>query len=217
MSGKSHPPVTGCTQAEAKQTKRGSGIGSSITNLLSRSTSALPLTGKRAPSPAPSSNTVKSSKSLLLRKSSKKGKDAELQVPKPPSLSALRPRKSVAAPVTSKTPSMSSLPASPPPPPLPRSGSTFSFITPARGFSRSSPRSKAPPSPGKPSTPVDTPLVPPVPPQRPARPPSAAKPSQTQCGVSDAQHRFCEDHDPFRMSPGPYDCSPSGATYGSTE
>ncbi|BGP29118.1 hypothetical protein JCM10296v2_000856 [Rhodotorula toruloides] len=179
MSGKSHPPVTGRTQAEAKQTKRGSGIGSSITNLLSRSTSALPLTGKRAPSPAPSSKSVKSSKSLLLRRSSKKGKDEEPEVPKSPSLSALRKRRSVTAPVTGKSPSMPSLPSSPPPPPLPRSGSAFSFITRARGFSRSSPRTETPPSPRKPSTPVDAPPVPPIPPPRPPRPSPITKPAQT--------------------------------------
>ncbi|BGO96893.1 hypothetical protein NBRC10513v2_000832 [Rhodotorula toruloides] len=179
MSGKSHPPVTGRTQAEAKQTKRGSGIGSSITNLLSRSTSALPLTGKRAPSPAPLSKSVKSSKSLLLRRSSKKGKGEESEVPKSPSLGALRKRRSVTAPVTSKSPSMPSLPSSPPPPPLPRSGSAFSFITRARGFSRSSPRTETPPSPRKASTPVDAPPVPPVPPPRPPRPAPASKPVPT--------------------------------------
>ncbi|EMS19365.1 uncharacterized protein RHTO_04557 [Rhodotorula toruloides NP11] len=179
MSGKSHPPVTGRTQAEAKQTKRGSGIGSSITNLLSRSTSALPLAGKRAPSPAPSSKSVKSSKSLLLRRSSKKGKDDEPEVPKSPSIGALRKRRSVTAPVTGKSPSMPSLPSSPPPPPLPRSGSAFSFITRARGFSRSSPRTETPPSPRKPSTSVDAPPVPPIPPPRPPRPSPAVIPAQT--------------------------------------
>ncbi|GAA5895515.1 hypothetical protein JCM5296_006786 [Sporobolomyces johnsonii] len=124
---KSHPPVTGRTQAEAKSAKRGSGLGQSISNMLSRSTSALPLGGKRVPSPAPSTKSGKSSKSLLVRSGSRKGKSGDensigskkgegsgssSKLPKSPSLSALKKRASAAispAPPAPPTPSRPSI------------------------------------------------------------------------------------------------------------
>ncbi|GAA5985443.1 hypothetical protein JCM5350_007768 [Sporobolomyces pararoseus] len=107
VSGKSHPPITMKTQAETKAKRNSGGIGQSISNILSRSTSALPLGsstgggGKRASSPAPSAKSGKSSKSLLTRSTSKKGKKRESSevvagttLPKSPSISLLKKRPS---------------------------------------------------------------------------------------------------------------------------
>ncbi|GAA5911958.1 hypothetical protein JCM6882_004725 [Rhodosporidiobolus microsporus] len=192
---KSHPPVTARTQAEAKAAKRTSGLGASLSNILSRSTSALPLGGggsksgdavggggKRAPSPAPSAKSGRSSKSMLVRRSSKGKKSGTKAVeaaaeeakklPKSPSLGMLRRRPSrpnSPAPPSrqssghSTTPSVpasgassSRLPlpsSSTPPPPLPQSESAFSFFR-SRGFSRSTPKAPPlPPSPVKSSIP----------------------------------------------------------------
>ncbi|GJN91879.1 hypothetical protein Rhopal_004904-T1 [Rhodotorula paludigena] len=115
---KSHPPVT----AEARATKRSSGIGSAISNLLSRSTSALPLGGKRAPSPAPSAKSVKSSKSGILRRpssrlgraSGEQGGREKPKLPKSPSLSALQKGASSSPP----PPVKASTPTPPPPTPV---------------------------------------------------------------------------------------------------
>ncbi|GAA6010396.1 hypothetical protein JCM10207_005208 [Rhodosporidiobolus poonsookiae] len=158
---RSHPPVTARTQAEAKASKRGSGLASSLSNILSRSTSALPLGGKRAPSPAPSAKSVKSSKSMLVRRPSEKKKDKAPEedvknLPKSPSLGLLRKRS--AGGVSSKAGSNSSSPSVSTPssqlpspterPPLPQSESAFSFFRP-RGNSRSTPHPPPPPSPRK--------------------------------------------------------------------
>ncbi|BGP45036.1 hypothetical protein JCM10450v2_000853 [Rhodotorula kratochvilovae] len=180
-AGKSHPPVTARTQGEAKASRRGSGLGQALTNLLSRSTSALPLGGKRAPSPAPSGKSVKSSKSALLRRPSSRASriaqdEAEPpELPKSPSLSALRKRTSgfaqapppmpLALPPSASMPLLQKPPphrpsptptASSAPPTIPRSSSTFSFMKRPRGFSRSAPKEVPPPPP------------PPVSPRRPA-------------------------------------------------
>ncbi|BGP13032.1 hypothetical protein JCM10213v2_000951 [Rhodosporidiobolus nylandii] len=174
----SHPPVTARTQAEAKASKRGSSLGSSLSNILSRSTSALPLAGKRAPSPAPSAKSSKSSKSILSRRTSekrRKGKEKDASVaddedaktlPKSPSLGLLRKRNSaVVSPLpssrsstftTSPSASTSSSrlpsPNSAETPKLPPSESAFSFFRP-RGFSRSTTKHPSPPSPVKSSIP----------------------------------------------------------------
>ncbi|GAA6000336.1 uncharacterized protein JCM10292_001464 [Rhodotorula paludigena] len=188
---KSHPPVTVRTQAEARSTKRSSGIGSAISNLLSRSTSVLPLGSKRAPSPAPSAKSVKSSKSGILRRpssrlgraSGEQGGRETPQLPKSPSLSALQRGASVSLVVPHSTssaiPPSASVPAfdkptpaprvssaSARPPPLPRSSSTFSFLTRKRGASRSTPKS-SPPPPVKASTPTPPPPTPVIPVHKP--------------------------------------------------
>ncbi|GAA5839582.1 hypothetical protein JCM11251_003552 [Rhodosporidiobolus azoricus] len=186
---RSHPPITSRTQAEAKAAKRTSGLGASLSNILSRSTSALPLGGvgtgegggKRAPSPAPSAKSGRSSRSLLVKRSSKGkksgaraaeavGADADDEgekLPKSPSLGILRRRSSrPGSPAfssrrrsgnsTTTSQSSSRLPSpatSTPPPPLPHSESAFSFFR-ARGFSRSTPKAPPlPPSPVKSSIP----------------------------------------------------------------
>ncbi|GAA5973993.1 hypothetical protein JCM11641_008201 [Rhodosporidiobolus odoratus] len=184
---RSHPPITARTQAQAKA-KRSSGLGTSISNILSRSTSALPLGGKRAPSPVPSMKSSKSSRSLLTRKGSgKKAKakakdeDQEIkQLPKSPSLGMLKKRTSATVspplPVTSST--SSPLDASNPstsaessrrsspavPPQLPHSESAFSFFR-GRGFSRSATKTPPPPSPRKSTIPrpsANAPSRPPI-------------------------------------------------------
>ncbi|GAA5853372.1 hypothetical protein JCM8547_002431 [Rhodosporidiobolus lusitaniae] len=169
---KSHPPVTARTQAEAKA-KRGSGLGASLSNILSRSTSALPLGGgggggKRAPSPVPSMKSSKSSRSLLVRRASGKrkkkdeggGEDGGKAIPKSPSLGLLKKKSSVRvspsldSPSAGSTSTGSSLLPSPTemPPRLTQSASAFSFFRP-RSSSRSAAKPSAPPSPAKSSMP----------------------------------------------------------------
>ncbi|GAA6023727.1 hypothetical protein JCM11491_002682 [Sporobolomyces phaffii] len=109
-SGKTHPPVTSRTQAETRAKRNSGSLSQSISNLLSRSASALPLAGgaaggdgKRGPSPAPSAKSGKSGRTLLSRSNSRKGKDREANVdggaaaraiPKSPSFSLLKKRSS---------------------------------------------------------------------------------------------------------------------------
>ncbi|GAA5961921.1 hypothetical protein JCM3765_006438 [Sporobolomyces pararoseus] len=117
VSGKSHPPITMKTQAETKAKRNSGGIGQSISNILSRSTSALPLGastsggGKRAPSPAPSAKSGRSNKSLLTRGTSRKGKKRESQdvvagpsLPKSPSISFLKKQPSTVISPTATQP-----------------------------------------------------------------------------------------------------------------
>ncbi|GAA5941160.1 hypothetical protein JCM1841_000786 [Sporobolomyces salmonicolor] len=180
---KSHPPVTGRTQAEAKSARRGSGLGQSISNMLSRSTSALPLGGKRAPSPSLSTKSGKSSQSVLVRSGSRKGKSGDensigskkgegsgssSKLPRSPSLSALKKRASAAISPAPPTPSRPSISPSVSMPAIKasahrhtssvdtaRPSKESSFFSRARGLSRSTSKqsSPPPPSPVKPSAP----------------------------------------------------------------
>ncbi|GAA5896216.1 uncharacterized protein JCM6883_006837 [Sporobolomyces salmoneus] len=130
--GKSHPPITMRTQAEAKAKRNSGGLGQSISNMLSRSTTALSLGGdggggggKRAPSPAPSAKSGKSNRSLMIvRSTSSKEKKRESQevqaqpmISKSPSLSL--PTKKRSSAVISST--KSSVAAPPPRPKRPLS------------------------------------------------------------------------------------------------
>ncbi|GAA6056258.1 hypothetical protein JCM3770_007280 [Rhodotorula araucariae] len=165
-AGKAHPPVTGRMQGDAKAGRRSSGLGHALSNLLSRSTSALPLGGKRAPSPAPSAKPIKSTRSPVLRRPSSRasrftqdGLDVP-ELPASPPLRAMQHRSSGSPHRSRPTPSlppitipssasMLTISKSPPPrpsptnipssapPTIPRSSSAFSFMKRPRGFSRS--------------------------------------------------------------------------------
>lgn len=155
-SSKSKPPVTGKTQAALRggvveNEEKKSRPPLSLSNILSRSTSSLPL-GRRAPSPTP---TLTSSKSAILTRARRSNSTNRPASPPPPSPRS--PRRPAAPRATS------------PPPPLPtsrsshllhrpsasvetpRSTSSGSFFSRARALSR----------PSRPSPPIPTSTSPP--------------------------------------------------------
>lgn len=105
-SGRSDPPITIKTQAETKAKRNSGGLGRSISSMFSRSNDSSPEVagGREGPGrPVPSAPSAKSSKTVLTRSSSSKGKSRERRgleqekpsLPKSPSLSLLKKRSSV--------------------------------------------------------------------------------------------------------------------------